>query len=441
MTNRQLLMLIPGLFLAQFVSPAASGAQTLVTPSKYLDAQRGMTIEELVAQGLTHSKSIEAARHRSEAAQAERDQAGGRSNPSLGIGQREQAGGSDRQTSLEFALPLDLYRRASRIDASARAVTVAQTDQVREEWELAAQIRREGLKALAAIRVLELTAQQAEAARNLRDLVAASVDAGALPRLDRDAADVEARRMDATIPLRRAEVDAVMFTLKALCGLAPGDPLLMRRGLDDEIAAASSMTAGLLDLPADADRRPDLQVLREEVAYAEAQVSASRAAGKWDVELMGGYMHTAMSFPQFGFTTGGALAPVAGRFHEITFGARIMLPFNGNQGGTSAAEARTRALTADRADAALKAAAEGQAARVRWAALRESAGLYSGGLLALARQNLEVVQQTYLAGRGTLNDTIAERRRLLDLEMAYVGLQGDLGLADVEVRRTLGVIR
>jgi outer membrane protein TolC len=119
-----------------------------------------------------------------------------------------------------------------------------------------------------------------------------------------------------------------------------------------------------------------------------------------------------------------------------------MLPIvNGNQGAAKAATARQQAATADHAAAALEATAEIRAARSRWNALRQSAEVYSGGLLALARQNLDVVQQTYLAGRVTLNDAIAERRRLLDLEMAYVGIQGDLGMADAELRRALGVIR
>jgi outer membrane protein TolC len=445
MTNRQLLTLVPGFALACAAGPTSALAQTPAGSQApvYIDVQRGLTIDELVALGLKQSKRLQAARDRSEAARDELDQAARRPNPSAAVLQREQAGGSDRQTTLEVALPLELYRRSARNDVAARATDLAEAELARNEWELATQIRRESLKALTAVRALEVTIQQADAARNLRDLVGASVEAGALPRLDRDMAEVEARRIEATVPLRRAEVDTALLTLKALCGMALDEPLQFRRSLEDEVSATASLTAtGLRAAQEPTGRRPDLQLLRGEVALAEAQVFSAQAAGRWDIELMGGYMRTAMSFPQFGFTPDGRPAPISGRFHEVTFGARIMLPvFNANQGATAAATARGHAATAAHAAATLEATAETGAARSRWNALKQSADVYSGGLIALARQNLEVVQQTYLAGRATLNDTLAERRRLLDLEMAYVGIQGDLGMADVELRRALGVMR
>jgi outer membrane protein TolC len=39
--------------------------------------------------------------------------------------------------------------------------------------------------------------------------------------------------------------------------------------------------------------------------------------------------------------------------------------------------------------------------------------------VVLARQNFEVVRQTYELGRGTLSDVLAEQRRYLEFENEY----------------------
>ena len=45
--------------------------------------------------------------------------------------------------------------------------------------------------------------------------------------------------------------------------------------------------------------------------------------------------------------------------------------------------------------------------------------VYAAGAQALARQNLNVVGQSYELGRVTVFEVLAERRRYLDLERAY----------------------
>jgi cobalt-zinc-cadmium efflux system outer membrane protein len=153
-------------------------------------------------------------------------------------------------------------------------------------------------------------------------------------------------------------------------------------------------------------------------------------------------MRTDMSFPQLGLTFDGQAVPIAARFHEIQFGAMLAIPWrNRNQGAVAAAVARESAATSERDAVTQEAGADLAAARARWSAGRDAAAVFSADLLSLARQNVDVVQQTYLAGRGTLNDVLVERRRLLDLEMEYTNLLAALLTADVELRKALGVIR
>jgi outer membrane protein TolC len=52
---------------------------------------------------------------------------------------------------------------------------------------------------------------------------------------------------------------------------------------------------------------------------------------------------------------------------------------------------------------------------------RQALVLMAGGV-RLARQNLDVVRQTYELGRGTLGDVLTEQRRYLEIEQEYTAV-------------------
>jgi cobalt-zinc-cadmium efflux system outer membrane protein len=323
-----------------------------------------------------------------------------------------------------------------------RQVAVASAEVDRAAWDLAASVRLQAGIVLSAQRRLEVTGRQIVAARELRDLVAASVTAGALPRLDRDIADVDLKRLEAAERVARGDVDAAIAAIKGLAGLAQTEPLVFRP-IDVEVAASVMDTGSKLEaMRTDPSKRPDVAVSNAQLALLSAQTNLARQDARWNLQLTGGYMRTDMSFPQLGLTFDGRPEPIGARFHELQFGATLAIPWrNRNQGAIAAAVARESATTAERDAVAQEADAGLAAARARWVAGREAAALFSTDLLSLARQNVDVVQQTYLAGRGTLNDVLVERRRLLELEMDYTNLLAALLAADVELRKAMGVIR
>jgi outer membrane protein TolC len=59
----------------------------------------------------------------------------------------------------------------------------------------------------------------------------------------------------------------------------------------------------------------------------------------------------------------------------------------------------------------------------------------------MARQNLDVVTQTYELGRATVFDVLAEQRRFLDLERAYSSTLREVYEARTALRRALGDVR
>lgn len=415
---------------AQVQSPAAS---------RYQDEVRGLTIDQLVSMALERSRRLAAARAEVDVAQGERQQAGLRANPVIEFNQAEQAGGSDRRTAAGVSWPVELFRLPARRAAGEKQVAVAELTVVEAEWELASRVRGTSAALLTTLRSLSVLEQQGQAARELAGQIANSVGVGALPRLDRDTADVDVRRLEAAIRMAEGEAEALVAELKGLIGIEQKQTLMVR-SIEIEVAAATGNTAArLTTAPAG---RPDVRRAEAEGALLSAQSLVARQEGRWDLSFSAGYMRTQMSFPQSGVTPSGALAPIAGRFHEWSLGAMVTVPLrNRNQGTLATALAREKVLDAERGAIEVEAAAEQAAARARWDAARDASGQYRENVLRLATQNLEVVQQTYLAGRGTLNDVILERRRLLDLELAYTTLLGGLLSADANLRKSLGVVK
>ena len=64
---------------------------------------------------------------------------------------------------------------------------------------------------------------------------------------------------------------------------------------------------------------------------------------------------------------------------------------------------------------------------------RDALQAYSGDAIMLARQNLDVVRQTYELGRGTLLDVLNEQRRYFDLERSLTDVLHEA----YEARQTL----
>ena len=321
--------------------------------TSYIDAERGITIEELVTLALQHSPDVAAAAARVDVARGTVAQAGLRANPSVRVGGATEIGGPDGQLFAGVSWPLELFRRDARTDAARREADVAAVDVRQRQWDLAALVRRQAGAVLAAIARSDQLRQQTSAARDLLDLIGASVQTGARPRLEQDLADVEARGLEAAVLRQDGEVRSALALLKGLIGLEPDAVLTFRRSLEDELAAVAPLTAAQLDdqarLSAAVAERPDVARAAARVSLASAERHREEQNGRFDIDLLADYMRTDTSFPQRGFQPDGTLAPVANRFHMLSFGATVALPvLNRNQGAIAAATASERAAGRDR---------------------------------------------------------------------------------------------
>ena len=382
----------------------------------FVDTTNGVSLADAIATALGHDPAILGSRQQIEVARGERLQAGLRPNPVLGFEQRTEPAGTDSLTTVAFEWPLDLFRRPAReavADARVRAAAHGVADR---ERTLVANVRASYGKVLTAVRDLEILDRLVGEMGRQRDVLAARVGEGRSAPLERDLLEVEVRRLDADRFLQLGKAEAALMELKRWLGMPSIAPLSVRERLEDVIALEEAGQAPAIST----SERPDILEAKARVALADATVNRARQEGRFDVGLYGTYMRMDAGFPQAGFAPDGRIERVRGLFHYVSGGIRINLPVrNRNQGVVAAAEAEHAMAEASLDAVRLSADAERAAAAALDARTRTAVHVYRDGVLALARQNLRTVEQSYDLGRLTMLDVLTERRRYLDVERAY----------------------
>jgi cobalt-zinc-cadmium efflux system outer membrane protein len=208
-----------------------------------------------------------------------------------------------------------------------------------------------------------------------------------------------------------------MFELKRLLGVRPTENLRLKETLEDLVARESAGPVQPMDA---AEQRSDVREAQSRIAVSDAKLDQAARDGRIDMSLFGGYMRMDAGFPQLGLSTGGTPEPIRGLFHYVTGGAMVTLPiFNRNQGELAAARAERAGAVAAHDAARLLADTEIAAARSSDQRAQEAVRVYSAEVRALARQNLNVVRQSYELGRTTVFEVLAEQKRYLEQERAY----------------------
>jgi len=403
-------------------------------------AQDG-TIEQLVATALERSPDIRAARTAVAVAGGQLTQAGLRPNPML-TGSQLQMTGTQHQTLVGIEWPLDLFRRSSRVALAMQAVEATSLSVRDRERTLAAMVREQAGRLLAARRTVEIMNESLIAARRMRELLDQRVTEGETPKLDANIAAVEVGRMEADLVLAQAEADGEAIELKALVGLPAGAPMVLRDTLESLVRVPPEPATPALPMEAALAARPDVREATARVALAGARVEAARREGRVDMTLSGAYGHEFSGFAQRGFNDGGALVPIQGSFDSVAIGARLTLPIrNKNQGGVAAALAERTGEEEVLAARQLTARAELDAAVLRDREARRAVEMYATSVRQLARQNVDVELEAYDLGRTPLSDLLSEQRRYLDVETAYTAALSRAFQAQVALRRARGEIR
>jgi cobalt-zinc-cadmium efflux system outer membrane protein len=442
MTTRLSLVAIGIVIVSVGVRAQVPGGKTQETTTTYLDPVNGLTLEEAVSRALEREPGLRAAQAQVEVARGLQAQAGLHPNPSLSFSQQEEPAGTDDQTRVEIQWPLDLFRKSGRVAVADREVDAAQQATANRARLLAASVRTKYGEVVTAVRTLSVTEELVAATTRQRTLVAVRVEQGATPPLDRDMLGVEVQRLEGERLVQAGNVERRLVELKRLLGLPPDAALSLRESLEQLVRRgqmpAASAAADLEALTS----RADVRQAEAQVAVADAQIDRTRREGQLDVSLFGMYMRSDAGFPQRGVGPTGDLERVRGVFHYWSAGAMVTLPLlNRNQGAVAAAQAQRTAAAAQVDAVRLSAQSEVAAARVRDVSARRALDAYTAEAVGLARQNLDVVRQTYELGRGTLLDVLNEQRRYLDLERAYTDVLREAFDARQTLKEALGETR
>jgi cobalt-zinc-cadmium efflux system outer membrane protein len=341
---------------APLLGQTPSGA---TSARKYIDAQAGLALDDAIARAMAREPSLRADRAAVEIKEGQRQQAALRPNPAVMFDLRDEPTGTDRQTSVGIEWPLDLFRRGARVRTADREVDATRFAAVDRERILAADVRLEYGAAAAAIRDVALADELVETLRRQVAVVAARVEAGSTPPLERDLLDVELGRLEVDRAQTVGRADVAVIRLKRLLGMKADEPLTLAQTIED--LAGPGATRPVTTAPDAA--RPDVLEAGARVALAEARIDQAAREGRFDVSLFGSYMRMDAGFAQRGFGPDGALERVRGRFNDVSGGVRLTLPiFNRNQGLIAAAEADRTVAEARLEAAALSAESEVAAA-------------------------------------------------------------------------------
>jgi outer membrane protein, heavy metal efflux system len=430
--------ILTGSAVARAQSAAPDPRETLA--SQYLNAESGVTLAEAITRALAQEPTLRATRTALDAASGERVQADLRPNPTVAFMQQLEPGGTDSQTRIEMQWPLELFRKSGRVAVAEQGRQAIQFGVADRERLLAGDVRMKYGEVVAAVRDLSVSDELLATATRQVELLRARVDQGAIPPLERNIVEVELHRLEAERFLQVGQVDRAVIELKRLLGMPATVPLQLRDSLEQ-------LALGELDMPRRASStvpvaRPDVREAEAQIRVAEARVDSAQRDGRYDLSLTGSYTRMDAGFPQFGFDNRGQLTPVRDVFHYLSVGVTITLPWRTqNEGQVAVAQAERTGAMARLAAAQLTAESEIAAATARDERARSAVGIYRSGARDLARQNVDVVNQTYTLGRATVFDVLAEQRRYLEVERGYSRALREAFEARTALRRALGDVR
>jgi outer membrane protein, heavy metal efflux system len=399
-----------------------------------------VTVDELVTRALAESPDVLAARADADAAKGRLVQAGLRPNPMLELG-GQKALGADNNVMVGLSIPLDLNRRKEgRVGVAEREVEMKQFQVTDRERRLRAEVRMKAADVLAARRDLEVMDNLLRTNREALNLVGERARRGAVPPLEENLLLVEVNRLDAGRRMLESRMEVFTLQLKALTAWPAEAPLTLTGDLGGPPPPTIDRQAAVAQALA---QRADLRAAQADAAMARAKIAKEQAEGRWDASFSVNYQRQDFGFAGLsGVTDRGGTRPIQDVFHYFGGALTITLPVrNQNQGNVAAARAEAAAAERRIELTVLTVRQEIQAAFAQYEATRRSLEIYARGVRDVARQNLDVVRQTYQLGRGTLLDVITEQRRYIDIEMGYTDALKQVYNAAVEIERAAGAAR
>lgn len=398
------------------------------------------TVNDLVTQALERNRDLLAARQRVAEAQGLLRQAGVRLAPTVEI-QGETGSplgtGQEGAYSAGFFYPIETAgKRQKRADVAQLGIELAKAEVAERTRQLTFDVKRRASDLLTARRKQEAIGRMLDLSRQSFQVTKTRVEQG-------DAAPLEQQLLAAE--LGRVEVQQVTFAgtegaavveLNQLIGASENQHVTLR---NEPFLPENDISVDQLKQRA-RESRPDLHAAQLLEQQAAAEVTLERAQGRPDITASAQYSRRNSFFEnQFALSSTGTRVPIADRDNVVSVGVSVPLfTQRRNQGNVEAAVAREHAAQLRREYLEGTVPLEVEAAYRRWTAARRALALFQSGVVDQSERNVAVIRQAYTLGQLRVLDVLAEQRRLIDTELAYIDAQADLAQSTAELERAIG---
>ena len=257
----------------------------------------------------------------------------------------------------------------------------------------------------------------------LLDAVRVQVREGEISRLEGNLAQVEVGRAQARVLAARRVAMQTEFELKRVLGIAPESPV---RLVDAQVLTTLPAEALLPDslLAVAMQRRPDLSARAALVRQSETLTRLARREAVPNLRI-GGLLEreTATGEPRVGFRVG------------------LPLPlWNRNQGRVAARQAEATRAQLELSAVELQVRTDVMSAYRAYLTAVDEARIYETSVLEPARENQQLLDTAFRAGKLDLPSLLLLRNQLLDAELGYWDAWLALRRALVELHAATGTI-
>jgi len=414
----------------------ASSGSLRSTASLYYDPLQGSSSSDLVRRALSSNAEIGAVRLDIERGRARVRQAGLRPNPTFDVEQmtgRFTGSPGERETSIGFALPLELGgKRQRRIDLARAELEAAEAEVADRERRLISEVRTGYAEAIAALRELEITENLNNLDIQTARIVEARVTEGESAPLEWNLLRVEVDRLKARRALVEGRLQAAMLRLKTLAGIPASDPLRLGEDLTTPgIPEPPSSVEAAVDIAL--RNRPDLRLARLTEEVAQAGLHLARAQATPDVIAFSKYTVNRSIFDN---TPVGVLRD---RDKLLAFGVSISIPvLNRNQGAKAEAETAIAQSRKRREFLEAVVRSEVASAYARYEAAQSAMATLQTGVLARSAENIRSIRGAYEIGAFRVTDLLVEQRRYVDSQREFIEAMAERYRALADLQSAIG---
>lgn len=420
--------LLPLIFVASVVRPAAAQAQELPHGGASMHALPGaaihsaepsgpLSLQDALAMALAANPEIAAARNEQSAVEASILQAGARPNPTLGL-QLQDTRRDSRETTVLLSQPFELGgKRAARVQAAERGRDVAGADLEARQVEVRAAVITAFFDVLAAQESLRLAQESTALARRATTVAARRVTAGKVSPVEETRAHVA----ETGVRLELLQAKSALTVARKRLGATWGNPA-------PRFERAEGRVQSLPPLPS-----PDVlaQGLTRSPALARARFELERR-----LALVQGERSRAM--PDVTVSLGMNRIEAPGR-NQAMVGVSVPLPvFDRNQGNLLEAQRRADKARDELAGTEARLGTELALAVERLATARQEAESLQQDILPGAQSAYAAATTGFEYGKFGFLDVLDAQRVLLQARSHYLRAVSEAHRAGADIERILG---